>query len=191
PLTIDYVNPSRYGIWLTLSSIVGWFSFFNIGLTHGLRNKFAESKAQGDDSRAQMYVSTTYAILAIIFCSVWLIFLLVNPFLDWAKILNVSSEMRSEVSMLALIVFTYFCLQYVLKIITTLIVADQQPAKASLIDLLGQIVSMLFIVFLVYTTEGALINLGVALCLSPIIVLIGANIFFFRGKYYKFRPLIS
>jgi O-antigen/teichoic acid export membrane protein len=27
PLTINYVNPSRYGIWLTLSSIVAWFSF--------------------------------------------------------------------------------------------------------------------------------------------------------------------
>src|SRR5690606_7162947 len=44
PLTIDYINPSRYGIWLTLSSIVGWFSFFDVGLTQGLRNKFAEAK---------------------------------------------------------------------------------------------------------------------------------------------------
>ena len=43
PLTIHYVNPTRYGIWLTLSSIVGWFSFFDIGLGHGLRNKFAEA----------------------------------------------------------------------------------------------------------------------------------------------------
>src|SRR4029079_7746068 len=41
PLTIDYLNPSRYGIWLTLSSIVGWFVFFNVGLTQGLRNRFA------------------------------------------------------------------------------------------------------------------------------------------------------
>ena len=67
PLTINYVNPSRYGIWLTLSAIVGWFSFFNIGLTQGLRNKFAEAKAKGEDDLAQIYVSTTYAILAIIF----------------------------------------------------------------------------------------------------------------------------
>ena len=67
PLTIDYVNPSRYGIWLTLSSIIGWFSFFDIGLTQGLRNKFAEAKTKGDDAIAQVYVSTTYAILAIIF----------------------------------------------------------------------------------------------------------------------------
>jgi hypothetical protein len=35
--------PTRYEIWLTLSSIVGWFSFFDVGLGHGLRNKFAPS----------------------------------------------------------------------------------------------------------------------------------------------------
>lgn len=191
PLTLDYVNSSQYGIWLALSSIVGWFSFFNIGLTHGLRNKFAEAKATGDDSGAQTYVSTTYVTLALIFSAVWVIFLIVNPFLDWVKILNIPAEMRAEVSMLAVIVFTYFCLQFILRVITTLIVADQQPAKASLIDLLGQVASLLFIIVLIKTTEGSLINLGWALCLSPIIILVAANIFFFRGKYYKYRPLLS
>src|SRR6476620_8275245 len=78
PLTINYINPSRYGIWLTLSSIVSWFSFFDIGLSQGLRNKFAEAKAKGDDTLAQVYVSTTYAILAIIFSIVWIVFLIVN-----------------------------------------------------------------------------------------------------------------
>ena len=77
PLTINYINPSRYGIWLTLSSIVGWFSFFDIGLTQGLRNKFAEAKAKGDDNLAQIYVSTTYAILAIIFFIVCFFFKLI------------------------------------------------------------------------------------------------------------------
>src|SRR5690606_23076674 len=94
PLTINYVNPSRYGIWLTLSSIVVWFSFFDIGLSQGLRNKFAEAKARGDNESAQIYVSTTYAILAIIFAVVWLLYLIGSQFLDWSSILNVSAEMR-------------------------------------------------------------------------------------------------
>jgi len=188
PLTIDYVNPTRYGIWLTLSSIVGWFSFFNIGLTHGLRNKFAEAKAKGDIAAAQMFVSTTFFILAGIFSTVWIVFLIVNPFLDWVQILNVPSEMRAEVSTLAVIVFTYFCIQFVLKIINTLNTADQQPAKASLIDLLGQIFSLVFIVILVKTTEGSLINLGMALCLSPILILVSANLYFFKNKYRMVRP---
>jgi O-antigen/teichoic acid export membrane protein len=191
PLTIHYINPSRYGIWLTLSSIIGWFSFFDIGLTQGLRNKFAEAKAKGEDELAQIYVSTTYAILTIIFGLVWLIFLIVNHFLNWSQILNISQTMQSEISMLALIVFTYFCLQFILKVITTLIVADQQPAKASLLEIGGQVLSLIFIVILVKTTQGSLIKLGLALCISPILVLAGANVYFFKGVYRKFKPTFS
>ena len=46
PLTIHYINPTRYGIWLTVSSIIGWVSFFDIGFGNGLRNKFAEALAK-------------------------------------------------------------------------------------------------------------------------------------------------
>ena len=191
PITINYINSSRYGIWLTLSSIVTWFSFFEIGLTGSLRNKFAEAKANGEDELAQIYVSTTYAILTIIFFLFWIIFLIANHFLDWTHILKLPSNMKSEVSILAMIVFSYFCLQFVLKIINTLVIADQQPAKASLLDVLGQIVSLLFIVILVKTTQGSLVKLGIALCLSPILVLIGANFYFFNGIFKKYRPRLA
>lgn len=191
PLTIHYVNPSRYGVWLTISSIVGWFSFFDIGLTQGLRNKFAEAKAHGDDSLAQTYVSTTYAILIIISGLVWIIFMFSNQFLNWADILNIPSGMEKEVSLLAIIVFTYFCLQFVLKIITSVITADQQPAKASAINVLGQLLSLIFIFILVKTTQGSLVKLGIALCISPVLVLLGANFFFFRKVYKKYQPKLS
>ena len=191
PLTINYINPSRYGIWLTLSSIVAWFSFFDIGLTQGLRNKFAEAKAKNDDNIAQVYVSTTYALLGIIFFSIWVLFIIGNSFLNWADILKVDKSMESEVSILALMVFTYFCISFVLKIITTILLADQQPAKSSLIDLLGQIISLIYILILVKTTEGSLLKLGIALCVSPLVVLIGANLVFFKGSYNKYKPIIS
>ncbi|WP_236262867.1 lipopolysaccharide biosynthesis protein [Aggregatimonas sangjinii] len=191
PLTLNYVNPSRYGIWLTLSSIVAWFSFFDIGITHGLRNKYAEARAKGDNKSAQIYISTTYGILAIVFITIWLLFLVINPFLDWSDLLKLSPEYGSDVSKLALIVFTYFCMQFVLRTITTIISADQEPAKASLIDVIGQIISLVVIVILVKTTEGSLVNLGIALCASPLLALIGANIFFFKGKYREFKPTFS
>ncbi len=191
PMLINYINASRYGIWLTLSSIVGWFSFFDIGLTQGLRNKFAEAKAKGDHKSAQIYVSTTYAVLLIIFVSLWLIFLCANRFLNWSDILKIPRDMSAEVSYLAIIVFTYFCSQFVLRIATTIVVADQQPAKASLIDLLGQIFSLLFIIILVKTTKGSLINLGIGLCLSPVLVYLGANIFLFKTTYKQYEPRLS
>lgn len=191
PLTINYINTSRYGIWLTISSIVGWFSFFDIGLTQGLRNKFAEAKAAGDDHMAQVYVSTTYALLGIIFSTIWILFLLVNPLLDWSSLLKVDPVMKEEVSRLAIIVFTFFCFTFVLKIITTILIADQKPAISSLIDLQGQLLSLLIIIILVKTTEGSLIKLGLAFCISPVLVLIAASLFLFNGKYKRYKPSIS
>ena len=94
PLAINYVNVSQYGIWLTLSSIVVWFSFFDIGLTQGLRNKFAEAVAKGNDELARVYVSTTYAILGIICSIIWLLFIFINQYLNWPKILNSPVSMQ-------------------------------------------------------------------------------------------------
>jgi O-antigen/teichoic acid export membrane protein len=191
PLAINYVNVSQYGIWLTLSSIVVWFSFFDIGLTQGLRNKFAEAVAKGNDDLAQIYVSTTYAILGIICSSLWIIFLFVNQFLDWSHILNVSESMHREVSILALMVFSYFCLQFVLRIINTLLIANQQPALSSLLTVLGQFFSLVCIFILVKTTEGSLIKLGAVFCFAPLLALALGSIFFFRKSYKKFRPALS
>jgi O-antigen/teichoic acid export membrane protein len=191
PITINYINPSRYGIWLTLSSIVGWFTFFDIGLTQGLRNKFAEAKANNDNLLAQIYVSTTYAVLTMIFSAVLVIFVIINHFLNWSQILNIPESFQSEVSTLAIIVFSFFCFRFVLNIIGTILTADQQPAKASLIDVTSQIFSLLIIIILVKTTEGSLVKLGLALCVSPILVLFGTSIILFKGVYKQYKPEIS
>ena len=66
PLSIEYLGQNEYGIWLTLTSMVLWFNFFNGGLGHGLRNKLAENIAIGDFKKAKQYVSLTYFILVSI-----------------------------------------------------------------------------------------------------------------------------
>src|SRR5688500_16255025 len=66
PITIDYVNPTQYGIWLTLSSVIAWFGFFDIGLGNGLKNKLTEAIAKGDHLLGRKYVSTTYLVLTLI-----------------------------------------------------------------------------------------------------------------------------
>jgi len=60
PLTLNYLDKEGYGLWLTLSSIVSWFSLFDIGLGNGFRNKFAEATAVKNDDLAKTYVSTTF-----------------------------------------------------------------------------------------------------------------------------------
>lgn len=188
PITIHYVSPSQYGIWITLSSIIGWFGFFDIGFGNGLRNKFAESVAKGEHELARIYISTTYAILSIIIVIVLLLFLLINPFLNWSKILNTSPNMSGELSTLALIVFVFFCLQFILQLITTVLTANQQPAKASLFNFFGSLLSALIILILTKTTAGNLIYLGIVYSSTPIIILTSSSIWFYSNKYKKYAP---
>lgn len=188
PLTIHYLNPTKYGIWLTLSSIIGWLGFFDIGFGNGLRNKFAESIAIGKHELARVYVSTTYAILSIIIASVLILFFIINPFLDWSKILNTPTGMSGELSILALIVFVFFCLQFVLQLITTVLTANQQPAKASLFNLIGSLFSLTVIFVLTKTTSGNLIYLGAAFGFAPILVLGVSSIWFYTHAYRCYAP---
>ena len=188
PLTINYINASRYGIWLTLSSIVTWFSFFDIGFGNGLRNKFAEAIAKGQEELARIYVSTTYVILTIIIGIMLILFLCINPFLNWAKILNTSSDMTGELRLLALIVFVFFCLRFVLQLITTVLTANQEPAKAAFFNLLGSVFSLIVIFILTRTTSGSLIYLGTALSIMPVLVLAASSTWFYRKGYKAYSP---
>jgi O-antigen/teichoic acid export membrane protein len=190
PMTIHYLNPTKYGIWITLSSIIGWFGFFDIGLGNGLRNKFAEALATGENELAKIYVSTTYAILGLIVTGILIIFYSINPFVNWNNILNAGNDpaLQRELSTLAIFVFTFFCFSFVLNLISTILTANQQPAKASLFDLLGKIITLLVIYVLTLTTKGSLIYLGIVMSSAPVFVLLLSSAWFFTGKYRDYRP---
>lgn len=191
PITIHYINPTQYGIWLTMSSMVAWISFFDIGFTHGLRNRFTEAKAKGDILLARTYVSTTYYYIGIIFIAIWIILLFANQFIDWAVVLNIDEKSASEVSLLAYIIVSYFCFQFIFKTIGTVLTADQKPAMAVMLDLIGQFFSLIVIFLLTKFTKGSLTYLVLALGIAPTLVIVGANVYFFKTKYKDYAPSIK
>lgn len=73
PLTIGYVSPKLYGIWLTLSSFLTWLCFLDIGLAQGLKTQLAAAIAKGEMQRGKELVSTTYFMLILIFVPVCII----------------------------------------------------------------------------------------------------------------------
>lgn len=191
PITINYINATQYGIWLTLSSIVAWFSFFDIGFGNGFRNRFAEAKATGDFEKAKTYLSTTYICISGIFSIAWLSFCLINNYLDWSIILNAPSSLAHELSRTAFLVFTFFCLQIILKTINIVLIADQKPAKAATVDMLGQVLALLVIYTLTKFTNGSLYYLASAIGFSPVLILVIATIWYLSNDYKIYKPSIK
>ena len=187
PLTIDYLSPTKYGIWLTLTSVIGWFVFFDIGLGNGMRNKFAEAKAAGNDVLARTYISTTYAIITIIAALLFVVFFAINQFLNWGEILNVSSGIQ-EIENLVFIIYTVFCLQFIVKLINVVFIADQKPAISNAINTLGSLVSLLVVYILIKTSQGSLLYLGASFSIINLIIPFIASVWVFNGVYKKYKP---
>ncbi len=188
PLTLRYLNPTNYGIWLTLSSVIGWFGFFDIGLGNGLRNKFAEAMAINDVERARVYVSTTYVLLSAVIVVLFIGILAISPLLNWSWILNTSSNDSHELKLLVLVTVGFFCLRFVFGLIGTILVADQKPALSSLLDVLSNLIALGLIWILTITTTGSLLHFGVAIGFSTAIVPILASVFLYTGIYKNVRP---
>jgi O-antigen/teichoic acid export membrane protein len=189
-ITINYLNRANYGIWITLTSLVAWFGFFDIGLGNGLRNKFAEAIANNNHKLARTYVSTTYAILIIIICIILVLFYCINFFLNWNVILNAGNDLslKKELNYLAIVVFTSFGMTFVLNLISVILSADQQPAKGALFDLIGKSLALLFIYTLTKVHKSSLLSLGLVYCfISPFILAI-STVWFFNTKYSSYRP---
>jgi O-antigen/teichoic acid export membrane protein len=191
PLCLGYIDRTRYGVWLTVSSILGWFSFFEVGLGTGLRNKLSESFAEKNFEKARIYVSTTYVIITLLAVTLSVLFYLLSRFVDWSWVFNTDKAMESELIILVNIVFFIFILKFVLKLIISILYADQKPAIANSVGPAGSLISIILIYILTRTTEGSIINLGLVLSLSPVFVMLIFSIILFSKKYKNIRPSIS
>lgn len=188
PMTINYVNSDTYGIWLTISSMVAWMSFLDIGINNGLKNRLAESLAVGDYDKGKAYVSTTYAILCLIFIPLMLLLLLVTPYVDWQALLNVTGVDAQVLVCSMCIVIAYFCINFVFSTINIILQADQRPADESLRVFLQQAFTLAVVWIMTKCIPGSLVNLCVALCLCPLVMMIAFNLTLFAGRYRRIAP---
>ena len=191
PITLNYLEPSKYGIWLTLSSIMGWIGLLDLGLANGLRNKLGEAWANNDNNLARIFVSSTYAAFVLIVILANLIFWIVYPFLDLVSILNVDVILLDEVRLLVVIIFSLFTLRMIFGVILTILAVDHRPALADFIVLISSAFTLAIIYFLTETSKNSLLLMGISLSIFSPIFLFLSSIWFFNKDYRLIAPSLS
>ena len=188
PLTINYLDTTNYGIWLIITSFISWFTFFDIGLGNGLRNKFTEAKANNNMQLARAYISSTYFFITIISVSLFALFYLANFFIDWTWVFNTDISLASNLSLIMLIVFGCFSIQFIVKLITTIYIADQRPAIQGLIGMLTQIILVISIFILTHFFSSSLLIFSVVFSVVPVLLLLLFNFYSFNTDYKDLKP---
>ena len=191
PMTLGYLTSELYGIWLTVSSIILWLNFFDIGFTLGLKNKLSEALAINDISRGKALVSTTYVVMLIVFVPLCLVMEGIIPLINWSNMLNVEQVYNEQLINVIRVLVACFCLQMILNVLTTVLAAFQRVALSSIFPVIGNILSCVVIYILTLTTEGSLMNLATSISFLPLIVLLISSLRLFNGSLKIVRPSFS
>jgi O-antigen/teichoic acid export membrane protein len=191
PLTLGYVGKVEYGIWMTISAIIQWFAFFDIGLGNGLRNKVAEALALNDKNTARIYISSAFALIMAIAALMFLVFFIVGRFISWNAVLNTNAVSNNELYAIIIMVFFFFCMSFVLGLVSSILQAMQRYALNDIIGLFAQLLGLIALYILVRTTKGSLFYL----CMiyggkSSVVLLIAATILFL-GSLKAYKPAIK
>lgn len=191
PLLLGYLNPVRYGIWITVGSVINWFYFFDIGLGNGLRNKLAEAFAKNENDIARIYISTAYAALTAIAIILYLIFLVADKFIRWEFIFNSPLALASELDTLMVVVFTFFAINFIVRLIGSILNADQKPSMNDLIYTTGNVISLLIIFGCTKISHESLILVGIVVGFSTFLPAAIATALFFQRSYRQYKPSVK
>lgn len=187
PITLHYLNNEIYGIWLTLTSILYWFSFFDIGLGNGMRNYLTKAISNGNYEEGRAYLSTTLGILVLIAIGISVLCVIPLSILNFNKLFNSYSISNDILRNLTIIAVLFTLANFVVKNIGYVFVAMQKYAINDFLAILGNVLALIIIYILTKTTTGNLLYVVMAFTITPVVIYILASIPIFR-KYSKLRP---
>ncbi len=190
PMTIDYLSTDTYGTWLTISSIVTMLAFLDIGIGNGLRNKFSEAVARQDHHLARVYVSTAYAVFTAIQVGIVGVFLLIVRYVPWQRVFNTTIDSQ-QLQTVVLLTVVAMAIKLVLDILSYVLFALQEPSQVGLITFLANVLVLVGTYLLIQFTPGNLIYLAAVSAISPVIILIVAGAYLYRGRLRLYRPSFS
>ncbi len=188
PLSLDYLGPVKFGIFLTLVSMVNWFEELDIGIGNGLRNRLGEAIADGDDEKAKGYVSTAYFILGSIFSGVSIIFVAACFFIPWADWLQADADLNDTIMILAMLMFAAFAIRFVASLVFQIFYALQRVAMVDMFSTIGKVAFLILIFVLMYYTEESLLLFGAAKTFTFAAVPLVVGVYYFNTSFKRFSP---
>ena len=190
PATLDYLDKEQYGIWMTISSILIWFSFFDVGLGNGMRNYLAQSISAGDYRKGRIYLSTTLAMLTCIAIVLIVVSTACTFSLDLNKVFNTLAVDSCQLTAALLIATVFTLIMFVVKNVGLVYVAMQRYAINDLLIVSGTVVALIIVYVITKTTETNLLYVVLTFTATPVVIFLLAAIPLFK-KHPQLRPSLG
>jgi O-antigen/teichoic acid export membrane protein len=188
PLTVHYLGAERYGVWLTISSLLTWMSMTDFGLAgNALINVLAEASGQEDREGAQHYSASCFWALTGVGVVTGIAALASFRFIPWRSVFQVSAATSThELQLACALTLGFLVLNFPLSMQQSIYSAYQDGYLANMWGIAANSLALLALV-VVSRSHGGLPQLVLALSGTRAAVGI-ANYFFLFRRYYWLKP---
>jgi O-antigen/teichoic acid export membrane protein len=193
PLTLNYLNAEKYGIWVTLISIVSWLTFFDMGLGNGLRHQIAVAYVNKNFKVIREYISTTYGLITGLMLLFLIISMILFPFLNWNKIFNTQQASGSELMIVSVVWMLFFTCNFIFSICNQVFYAYQKASLTGLGQLIsnGSVYIAIFVIgHVMHSHNGNLVIFSIIVGVASLGSNLLMSIYFWR-KHSETIPHIS
>jgi O-antigen/teichoic acid export membrane protein len=109
PLTVHYLGVERYGVWLTISSLLVWMAITDFGLSgNALVNVLSEAHGKEDRRSAQEYTSSTVWALSAVAALFAIAAIASFRFIPWNTVFKVSTVPPHELALACGLTIAFF-----------------------------------------------------------------------------------
>lgn len=192
PLTVHYLGAERYGVWLTISSLLLWVSLTDFGLSgNALVYLLSETVGNNDRESARHYTASAFWALVTIALVTGVVLGATFHFIPWQSVFRVSDATSAqELEWTCALVLTLFVINLPLSLLRSLYNAHQEGYLANIWGMASGVASLLGLIIVTHF-QGGLPQLVVATSAAPALVLL-ANVYHaFVRRYPWLAPAPS
>lgn len=172
PLTLRYLGTERYGLWMTISAVIAFLGFSDLGINNGLLNGIAKAHGRDDRQLARQYVSSAFFLLIAIALFLGAVLAVTYPWIPWASFFRVHSALaRAEAGPAVAVFAGCFLLNIPASIVSRVQSGYQEGFIANLWLSLGSALYLLSLLLVIHF-HGSLALLVLAMAGAPILALL-------------------
>jgi O-antigen/teichoic acid export membrane protein len=183
PLVVGYLGAERYGMWLTISSLLAVLGPLDLGVGNGLRQMVAEASGRDDGEASRRAISSALILLSAIALVVVVAVPLVYPSVSWAALFNVSStQAQAEAGPATVTLALIFAVGLPLSVVGVVQSAYQSAYVTSLWAILGTGASLLLLLVAINAHAGLPVLIAALTGAGLIAALLNSLNFFGRQR---------
>ena len=143
PIALRYLGTEQYGLWATVTSLVGMLVFADLGIGNGMLNAVAHANGRDSAAGVRRAIAAGATAVAVAAAGLLLVFLAAWPFVDWPAAFAVQGQGNQHgVALAVLVLVVIFTINMPVSTMQKVQLGMQQGRWASLSQALAAVLSL-------------------------------------------------